>query len=72
MKNTNDIIRSMATCLDITAACEACNHMGKRDGFVRLWQDEHDALIEMQDRCARKAEEIMVLQERLEGARKHG
>lgn len=72
MKNTTDIIRSMATCLDITATCEACIHMGKRDGFVRLWQDAHDALVEMQDRCARYAEEIMALRERLKEAEEHG
>lgn len=65
MKNTNDIIRSLDCCSRAGGTCEGCAYDGANgpECTMRLLADAHDALIEMKDRCARYAEEIMALRE---------
>ena len=69
MKNTNEIIRALAI-------CAGPDHQGCFYEFYRargrciagLMVDTHAALVEMQDRCARYAEAIMVLRQQLKEA----
>lgn len=74
MKNTNDIIRSLDCCSRTGGTCEGCAYDGANgpECTMRLLADAHQVLTDMQDRCARYAEEIMVLREQLEGAEEHG
>lgn len=74
MKNTNDVIRSLGACTgeDCQGCCYDFRAAGGRPCVDEMLDDARDALTRMQDRCARYAEEIMVLRERLEGAQKHG
>lgn len=61
MRNTNEIILALAICAGRATRDAAMN-------FAGLMVDAHAALVEMQDRCARYAEEIMMLRERLKEA----
>lgn len=73
MRNTNDIIHDLSVCT-CEEDCQGCSHLDDMDlGCTRILMAEAcSALTRMQDRCARYAEEIMALRERLEGTRKHG
>lgn len=62
MRNTNEIILALAICAGRAARDAAMN-------FAGLMVDAQDALTEMQDRCARYAEEIMLLRQQLEEVR---
>lgn len=68
MKNTNEIIEALAICDG--PGCQGC-YLYDLDGDCtkQLSADAHAALTEMQDRCARYAEEIMVLRQQLEEVR---
>lgn len=71
MRNTNEIIQSLAACAgpDCRGCCyDFCALMSGRC-MDRLMSDAHAALTAMQDRCARYAEEIMVLRQQLEEVR---
>lgn len=73
MRNTNDIIRSLAVCAG--PGCRGCYKLGGDAGnccLDGLMLDARAALAAAQDRCARYAEEIMVLRERLKEAEEHG
>lgn len=72
MSSTNDIIRSLAVCAG--PGYQGCCHLGDpgESCIKQLAAEAHATLTAAQDRCARYAEEIMVLRERLEGAQKHG
>lgn len=71
MRDTNEIIRALAICAGL--GCQGCCYEFCRDDGYRcldeLRVDAHAALTEMQDRCARYAEEIMVLRQQLEEVR---
>lgn len=69
MISTNDIIRSLAVCAG--PGCQGCCHLGdpSESCIKQLAAEAHAALTEMQDRCARYAEEIMVLREMLKKVR---
>ena len=69
MKNTNEIIRCLTACADLAANCRVCGYAGERRCQMRLLRDGHAALAAAQDRCARYAEEIMVLRQQLEEVR---
>lgn len=69
MRNTNDIIHSLAACADLAANCRSCGYASERRCSMRLLRDAHAALTAMQARCARYAEEIMVLRQQLEEVR---
>ncbi len=71
MKNTNEIIQSLAVC-DGPGCQGCCYEIHRADGgrcLAGLLPDAHAALAAAQDRCARYAEEIMVLRERLDEVR---
>lgn len=63
MSSTNDIIRSLAVCAG--PGCQGCCHLGypAESCIKQLVAEAHAALTAAQDRCARYAEEIMVLRE---------
>lgn len=71
MKNTNEIIQSLAVCAG--PGCQGCSHdywdAPAENCIKQLTADAHAALTAMQDRCARYAEEIMVLRQQLEEVR---
>lgn len=71
MRDTNEIIRALAICAG--PGCQGCCYDFCRDDGCRcldeLMVDAHAALTEMQDRCARYAEEIMVLRQHLKEVR---
>lgn len=70
MKNTNEIIQSLAVCAG--PGCQGCFYEFYRARgrcIAGLMVDAHAALTAMQDRCARYAEEIMVLRQQLEEVR---
>ena len=71
MKNTNQIIQSLSACAG--PDCQGCRYEFCRADGARcldgLMVDAHAALTAMQDRCARYAEEIMVLRQQLEEVR---
>lgn len=68
--NTSEIIGTLKHCVDPHFPCEACVYEAQcEDGQLDLMLDAYQALADMQDRCARYAEEIMMLQERLKEAR---
>ena len=68
MRNTNEIIEALAICAG--PGCQGCCYESCRVDWGRcldgLLVDAHAALTEMQDRCARYAEEIMVLRQQPE------
>ena len=73
MRSTNDIIRSLAVCAG--PGCQGCSHyldVPDVSCIKRLTAEAHAALATAQDRCARYAEEIMALRERLKEAEEHG
>lgn len=71
MRNTNDIIRGLDRCARPGETCVGCAYDGANgpECTMRLLDDAHQALTDMQDRCARYAEEIMVLRETLKKVR---
>lgn len=73
MRNTNDIIHDLSVCTS-EEECQGCSHLDDMDlGCTRILMAEAcGALTGMQNRCARYAEEIMELQERLKEAGEHG
>lgn len=73
MRNTNDIINDLSVCA-LEEGCQECSRLADPDvDCIRILTAEAcSALTKMQDRCARYAEEIMVLQERLKEAEEHG
>ena len=74
MRSTNDIIRSLDTC--VGEGCRGCCYDFPKSKGVscvnEMIKDACAALAAAQDRCARYAEEIMVLRERLKEAEGHG
>lgn len=70
MRNTNDIIRNMRECAaQDCPGCATCVHGGPwGDCVFYLMAEACQALADMQDRCARYAEEVMMLRERLKEA----
>lgn len=73
MRSTNDIIRSLAVCAG--PGCQGCSHdldAPDVNCIKQLTAEAHAALAAAQDRCARYAEEIMVLRETLKEAEEHG
>mgnify|MGYP006931933140 CR=1 FL=1 len=73
MRNTNDIIRDLSVCA-FEEGCQECSRLCDPEvGCIEVLTAEAcSALTKMQDRCARYAEEIMVLRERLKEAEGHG
>lgn len=72
MRNTNDIIRDLGRCARLGETCVGCAYdawHGPVPCTMRLLADAHQALTDMQDRCARYAEEIMALREALKKVR---
>lgn len=69
MRTTNDIIQGLAACADLAANCRSCGYASEHRCSMRLLRDAHAALAAAQDRCARYAEEIMVLRQQLEEVR---
>lgn len=70
MRNTNDIIRDLDRCVE--GSCQGCayeEHSTGGECWILLQGDARYALTDMQDRCARYAEEIMVLRETLKKVR---
>lgn len=70
VRSTNDVIQSLGVC----AGEGGCGGCGLRDDLgerciTELMLEAHAALTAMQDRCARYAEEIMVLRQQLEEVR---
>lgn len=64
--NTSEIIGTLKHCVDPHFSCEECVHEAQcEDGRLDLMLDAYRALTDMQDRCARYAEEIMALREAL-------
>lgn len=75
MRNTNDIIRDLDRCARPGETCVGCAYdtwRGPGTCTMRLLADAHQALTDMQDRCARYAEEIMALQETLRQEERNG
>lgn len=67
MRNTNDIIRDLDRCVE--GSCQDEEHSTGGECWILLQGDARYALTDMQDRCARYAEEIMVLRQQLEEVR---
>ena len=69
MRNTNDIILILKRCLE--GSCRGCAHEAVSYGECELLMlsEACQALEDMQDRCARYAEEIMALRETLKKVR---
>lgn len=69
MRNTNEIIEDLGVCAD-AGGCGGCGFRVDMGGrcITYLLLAARAALTEMQDRCARYAEEIMMLRERLKEA----
>lgn len=70
MRNTNDIIRDLDRCVE--GSCQGCayeEHSTGGECWILLQGDARYALTDMQDRCARYAEEIMMLRETLKKVR---
>ena len=69
MRNTNEIIEDLGVCAD-AGGCGGCGFEIDMGGacITYLLLAARAALVEMQDRCARYAEEIMMLRERLKEA----
>lgn len=66
MRNTNDIIRDLDRCAE--GSCQGCAYEADSPFgacWILLQGDAQYALTDMQDRCARYAEEIMALRETL-------
>lgn len=71
MRSSSEIIRNLRMCVGPDHnACDTCVHLDPcGDCADLLMQEACQALEGMSARCARYAEEIMVLQEQLRGAR---
>ncbi len=69
MRNTNESIEDLGVCAD-AGGCGGCGFRVDMGGrcITYLLLAARAALTEMQDRCARYAEEIMVLREQLKEA----
>ena len=70
MRNTNDIIRDLDRCVE--GSCQGCayeEHSTGGECWILLQGDARYALTDMQDRCARYAEEIMAYREMLKKVR---
>lgn len=64
MVKTTDLVADLRVCL--RGECSACGHeCGNADCLDRIMEDAADRLEELVDRCARYAEEIAVLRERM-------
>lgn len=70
MRNTNEIIEDLGVCAD-AGGCGGYGFKVDMSGrcITYLLLAARAALTEMQDRCARYAEEIMVLRQQLEEVR---
>lgn len=67
MVKTTDLVADLRTCL--RGECSTCGHeCGNADCLDRIMEDAADRLEELVDRCARYAEEIAVLREKLPAA----
>lgn len=61
---TTDLVADLRVCL--RGECSACGHeCGNADCLDRIMEDAADRLDELVERCARYAEEIAVLRERV-------
>ena len=64
MVKTTDLVTDLKVCL--RGECSACGHeCGNADCLDRIMEDAADKIEELVERCARYAEEIAVLQDRL-------
>lgn len=64
MVKTTDLVADLRVCL--CGECSACGHgCGDADCLDSIMEDVADRLEELVDRCARYAEEIAVLREKL-------
>ena len=70
MRNTNEIIGDLSVCAN-AGGCGGCGFKTDMGGacITYLLLAARAALVEMQDRCARYADEIMVLRQQLEEVR---
>ena len=69
MRNSSEIILLLKRCLE--GSCQGCAHESMSaygECEILLMDEARQALADMQARCARYAEEIMMLQERLKEA----
>lgn len=64
MVKTTDLVAGLRACL--RDECSACGHeCGNADCLDRIIEDAADRLEELVERCARYAEEIAVLREKV-------
>lgn len=64
MVRTIDLVADLRVCL--RGECSACSHeCGNADCLDRIMEDAADKIEELVDRCARYAEEIAVLREKV-------
>lgn len=64
MVKTTDLVADLRTCL--SGECSTCGHeCGNADCLDRIMEDAADRLDELVYRCARYAEEIAVLREKV-------
>ena len=64
MVKTTDLVADLRVCL--RGECSACGHgCGNADCLDRIVEDAADRLDELVERCARYAEEIAVLREKV-------
>lgn len=64
MVKTTDLVADLKVCL--RGECSACGHeCGTAECIDRVIEDAADKIEELVDRCARYAEEIAVLRERM-------
>lgn len=64
MVKTTDLVADLRTCL--YDECSACGHeCGDSDCLDHIMEDAADRLEELVERCARYAEEIAVLREKV-------
>lgn len=64
MVKTTDLVADLRVCL--RGECSTCGHeCGNADCLDRIMEDAADKIEELVDRCARYAEEIAVLQEKV-------
>lgn len=72
MVKTADLVADLRVCLH--GECSVCGHEcgNNNDCLDRIMEDAADRLEELMERCARYAEEIAVLRERVEALRGGG
>lgn len=64
MVKTTDLVADLRVCLH--GECSVCRHeCGNNDCLDRIMEDAADKIEELVDRCARYAEEIAVLREKV-------